>query len=77
MLLHAPAARPRTRPRILRVYCCAPAAHVVNNYKGSIYMVFDYMDHDLTGLMQRRMNKFTVAEVHPLDPHHGVWGLGL
>ena len=36
---------------------------MVNNYKGSIYMVFDYMDHDLTGLMQRRQNKFTVPEV--------------
>ena len=41
----------------------ALAAHSVNNYKGSIYMVFDYMHHDLTGLMQRRQNKFTVAEV--------------
>ncbi len=37
--------------------------HVVNNFKGSIYMVFDYMDHDLTGLMQRRGNKFEVKHV--------------
>ena len=26
-------------------------------------MVFDYMDHDLTGLMQRRGNKFEVKHV--------------
>ena len=26
-------------------------------------MVFEYMDHDLTGIMQRRMNKFSVPEV--------------
>ena len=37
--------------------------HVVNNFKGSIYMVFDYMDHDLTGLMQRRGHKFEVKHV--------------
>ena len=35
----------------------------MNNFKGSIYMVFDYMDHDLTGLMQRRGNKFEVKHV--------------
>jgi len=39
---------------------------VVNNFKGSIYMVFDYMDHDLTGLMQRRGNKFEVKHVRML-----------
>ena len=40
------------------------AAHQANNYKGSIYMVFDYMDHDLTGLMQRRGYKLPVDQVH-------------
>lgn len=29
------------------------AGHKVNNDKGSIYMVFDYMEHDMTGLLQR------------------------
>lgn len=33
------------------------AAHAVNNMKGSIYMVFDYMDHDMTGLMERMKRK--------------------
>lgn len=37
--------------------------HKVNNYKGSIYMVCDYMDHDLTGLMERRNYKFTLPQV--------------
>lgn len=27
--------------------------HQVNAYKGSIYMVFDYMNHDLAGLLER------------------------
>jgi hypothetical protein len=34
-----------------------------NNFKGSIYMVFDYMDHDLTGLMERRQYNFSVPHV--------------
>ena len=33
--------------------------------KGSIYMVFDYMDHDLTGLMERRNYKMDVSHVRP------------
>ncbi|KAK9829831.1 hypothetical protein WJX72_008122 [[Myrmecia] bisecta] len=37
--------------------------HKVNNNKGSIYMVFEYMDHDLTGLMERRNYKFTVPQI--------------
>ena len=28
----------------------ATQAHAANQNKGSIYMVFEYMDHDLTGL---------------------------
>lgn len=34
--------------------------------KGSIYMVFDYMDHDLTGLMEREGHNFTIPQVHHL-----------
>lgn len=34
--------------------------------KGSIYMVFDYMDHDLTGLLERRNYKLAPAQVQPL-----------
>ena len=39
------------------------AVHQVNNFKGSIYMVCDYMDHDLTGLMERRNYKFSIPQV--------------
>ncbi|XP_059641472.1 cyclin-dependent kinase C-1-like isoform X2 [Cornus florida] len=34
-----------------------------NKYKGSIYMVFEYMDHDLTGLADRPGLRFTVAQI--------------
>ncbi len=44
-----------------KLRCCA--VHKVNNYKGSIYMVCDYMDHDLTGLMERNNYKFTLPQV--------------
>eukprot|EP00798_Chlamydomonas_sp_ICE-L_P024420 gene24421-10019_t len=37
--------------------------HKNNNYKGSIYMVFDYADYDLTGLMETVKYKFTEAQV--------------
>lgn len=47
------------------LHCAGPAVHRVNNFKGSIYMVFDYMDHDLTGLMERH-GGFTVPQVRPL-----------
>ena len=30
---------------------------------GSIYMVFEYMDHDLTGLADRPGMKFSVPQV--------------
>ena len=39
------------------------AVHRVNGMKGSIYMVFDYMDHDLTGLMEREGHRFTIPQV--------------
>lgn len=41
--------------------------HAVNNYKGSIYMVSDYMDHDLTGLMERCKYKFEVGQVRSAE----------
>ena len=31
--------------------------------KGSIYMVFDYMDHDLTGLLERKNYKLSLPQV--------------
>ncbi|KAL3524773.1 hypothetical protein ACH5RR_013145 [Cinchona calisaya] len=34
-----------------------------NRYKGSIYMVFEYMDHDLTGLADRPGLRFTVPQI--------------
>ncbi|RWR89893.1 cyclin-dependent kinase C-2-like protein [Cinnamomum micranthum f. kanehirae] len=34
-----------------------------NKYKGSIYMVFEYMDHDLTGLADRPGMRFSVAQI--------------
>lgn len=37
-----------------------------NKYKGSIYMVFEYMDHDLTGLADRPGLRFTVPQIKVL-----------
>uniref|UniRef100_A0A1J3FCY5 Cyclin-dependent kinase C-1 n=1 Tax=Noccaea caerulescens TaxID=107243 RepID=A0A1J3FCY5_NOCCA len=34
-----------------------------NKYKGGIYMVFEYMDHDLTGLSDRPGQKFTIPQI--------------
>ncbi|KAK4489161.1 hypothetical protein RD792_004955 [Penstemon davidsonii] len=34
-----------------------------NKYKGNIYMVFEYMDHDLTGLSDRPGLRFTVPQI--------------
>lgn len=34
-----------------------------NKYKGSTYMVFEYMDHDLTGLADRPGLRFTVPQI--------------
>ncbi|GJN14329.1 hypothetical protein PR202_gb01140 [Eleusine coracana subsp. coracana] len=34
-----------------------------NKYKGSIYMVFEYMDHDLTGLADRPGMRFTIPQI--------------
>jgi hypothetical protein len=40
-----------------------PAVHKNNNFKGSIYMVFDYAENDLTGLMDTNKFRFTEAQV--------------
>ncbi|CAL5220168.1 g2134 [Coccomyxa viridis] len=37
--------------------------HKCNNFKGSIYMVFDYMDHDLTGLMERLNHRIPTRQM--------------
>lgn len=34
-----------------------------NKYKGGIYMVFEYMDHDLTGLADRPNMRFSVPQI--------------
>ncbi|KAK1361738.1 Protein kinase domain-containing protein [Heracleum sosnowskyi] len=34
-----------------------------NNYRGDIYMVFEYMDHDLSGLALRSGARFTVPQI--------------
>lgn len=39
------------------------AVHKNNNFKGSIYMVFDYADYDLTGLMESQKYCFTEPQV--------------
>jgi len=39
------------------------AASDANKGKGSIYMVFEFMDHDLTGLLDSAMARFTVPQI--------------
>lgn len=34
-----------------------------NKFKGGVYMVFEYMDHDLTGLADRPGLRFTVPQI--------------
>lgn len=34
-----------------------------NRYKGSIYLVFDFCEHDLAGLLSNTNVKFTLAEI--------------
>lgn len=38
-----------------------------NKYKGSIYMVFEYMDHDLTGLADRPGMRFAVPQIKVIE----------
>lgn len=37
-----------------------------NKYKGNIYMVFEYMDHDLTGLADRPGLRFSIPQIKVL-----------
>lgn len=46
---------------------CLCTGYAGNNYKGSIYMVFDYMDHDLTGLLERMGYKLTLPQASLAD----------
>lgn len=39
------------------------AATQFNRYKGSIYLVFDFCEHDLAGLLSNANVKFTLAEI--------------
>uniref|UniRef100_A0A3B3QD46 Cyclin-dependent kinase 9 (CDC2-related kinase) n=1 Tax=Paramormyrops kingsleyae TaxID=1676925 RepID=A0A3B3QD46_9TELE len=41
----------------------APPATQFNRYKGSIYLVFDFCEHDLAGLLSNANVKFTLAEI--------------
>ncbi|KAH9718708.1 cyclin-dependent kinase C-1 [Citrus sinensis] len=41
-----------------------------NKYRGSTYMVFEYMDHDLTGLADRPGLRFTVPQIKLLTGLH-------
>ena len=38
-------------------------ANASNGHKGSIYLVFEYMDHDLTGLAERPGMKFSLPQI--------------
>ncbi|RAL53071.1 unnamed protein product [Cuscuta campestris] len=40
-----------------------PVKPDANKYKGNIYMVFEYMDHDLTGLADRPGLRFTIPQI--------------
>lgn len=53
-----------------------------NKYKGGIYMVFEYMDHDLTGLADRPGMRFSVPQIkvlakkiHPLPLSIAIHGI--
>lgn len=45
----------------------ASTATKQNQFKPAIYMVFEYMDHDLTGLMERCNYNFKVTQVRTLS----------
>ncbi|KAG8554575.1 hypothetical protein GDO81_003835 [Engystomops pustulosus] len=41
----------------------SPTANQYNRYKGSIFLVFDFCEHDLAGLLSNTHVKFTLAEI--------------
>ena len=52
--------------RVLSLSLSLPDASVAtlyNRYKGSIYLVFDFCEHDLAGLLSNSNVKFTLAEI--------------
>ncbi|MGH0116096.1 UNVERIFIED_CONTAM: hypothetical protein FKN15_023129 [Acipenser sinensis] len=42
---------------------CRTKVTQYNRYKGSIYLVFDFCEHDLAGLLSNANVKFTLAEI--------------
>ncbi|CAN0175161.1 cyclin-dependent kinase 9 isoform X2 [Petromyzon marinus] len=42
---------------------CRTKATQYNRYKGSIYLVFDFCEHDLAGLLSNANVKFTLSEI--------------
>nr|XP_033818020.1 cyclin-dependent kinase 9 isoform X1 [Geotrypetes seraphini] len=42
---------------------CRTKATQYNRYKGSIYLVFDFCEHDLAGLLSNAHVKFTLSEI--------------
>lgn len=50
---------------IIIVFGCLTLYEMIDNnkYKGGIYMVFEYMDHDLTGLADRPGLRFTIPQI--------------
>lgn len=56
----------RRRRRLTHGSVClgsVAAATQFNRYKGSIYLVFDFCEHDLAGLLSNANVKFTLAEI--------------
>lgn len=54
--------------RLTILFCFFPPiitleATQYNRYKGSIYLVFDFCEHDLAGLLSNTNVKFTLAEI--------------
>lgn len=41
----------------------SPIASPYNRCKGSIYLVFDFCEHDLAGLLSNAHVKFTLSEI--------------
>ncbi len=45
------------------VCVCVCVVNKNNNFRGSVYMVFDFAEHDLTGLMHTQNYRFRESEV--------------
>ena len=46
---------------------CCLLENTDGKYNGNIYMVFEYMDHDLTGLADRPGLRFTIPQIKVPD----------